>query len=647
MLNLNQLKLKTLLAGAMTLALFLTILISSFVNIVGFSSMFYEVTEQEHLPNVVERAKSQIESELRTPIALSQSVAQNTFVHDWIESGESRSELNDVLDYMQSFVDRNGAATVFWVVNGSNNYYTESGLFKQVSRSVERDSWFFNFIESGQDMNLNLDPNEETGALTVFVNVRAEDDRGNALGVAGLGYDVSSIISLVNDIQVGENGYMFLLDGNGSIVAHRDSSSVNKSLSSISRYGEMSRQILNSGSNYQLLTGEVDGEEYYVATSGLAGLDWKLVTLMPKSEITGKVSTVVWLSVGSAIVLAALFVLLAWYIASKVSTNITQVGDRLKEMSASGGDLTQRLDDTTDNELGYLAGGFNAILAKFSDLVKEIQEAEQAINQSVKNLRKTSEQSVDYSDEQQKQTQIVASAINEMGHTIADVSSVAHKTASDTTSAVNDTHETNEVMQHLSRTMTELAESMKQSENSISDLASQAEAINSVVDVINGISEQTNLLALNAAIEAARAGEQGRGFAVVADEVRTLASRTQDSTQEIRNQIERLQQATSVSLTSIQDGTKSSIELSERAQQASSALEAIRARFDSISEGNHQVATATEEQTTVVDHVNESAQQITSMANSIHESATSQIQEVETLTARAQHMREIVSQFKV
>lgn len=646
-MNLDQFKLKTLLAGAMTLALFLTILLSSFININGFSSMFYEVTEEEHLPNVVERAKSQIESELRPPIALSQSVAQNSFVHAWLQSGEASSRVREITDYMQRFIDRNGAATVFWVVNGSNNYYTESGLFKQVSRSVSRDSWFFNFMESGENISLNLDPNEETGALTVFVNVLATADNGDILGVAGLGYDVSKIIQLVNEIQVGKQGYMFLLDGSGNIVAHHNDNTVNQALTSVNEYRDVARQIQASGTDYNLFTGDVGSQEHYVATSGLAGLDWKLVTVLPRSEISGQVNSVVRLSVGSGIFLAIIFILLAWYIATKVSSNINQVGDRLKEMSASGGDLTQRLNDKTDNEIGYLAGGFNAILAKFSDLVKEIKEAENAINQSVRNLRQNSEKSVDYSEEQQKQTQIVASSITEMGHTIQDVSSVAHKTATDTHSAVQDTHDTNDVMQHLSQTMSELAESMKQSEESISDLASQAEAINSVVDVINSISEQTNLLALNAAIEAARAGEQGRGFAVVADEVRTLASRTQDSTKEIRGQIESLQQATSNSLVSIQEGTQNSLELADRAKEASSSLEAIRTRFDSISEGNHQVATATEEQTTVVEHVNESAQQITTMATSIHESAMSQITEVDTLTARAEHMRKIVSQFKV
>ena len=647
MINLKKLKLKTLLSGAMVFALFVVILISSFININGFSSMFYQVTEREHLPNVVERAKAKIESELRTPIALSQSVAQNHFVHDWIKNGEDNSQLLSIVTYLKQFINRNNASVVFWVAKQSQNYYTQDGLFKQVSQDVARDSWFFNFLASGNAMALNLDPNEVTKTLTVYVNVLAKDDQGNPLGVAGLGYDVSSIIKLVEQNKVGQNGYMFLVDGNGLVVAHRNSNFINKKLVQLPAYENLANDIQNSGENYHLFEGDVDNEDVYLATTDLEGTGWKLVTVLPKSEISSQVNSVVQLSIGSAIFLAIIFIALSIYIAKRVSSDITEVGDKLKEMAASGGDLTQRLDDTNNNEISYLAGGFNAILATFAELVKEIQSAENAILRVVNRLKTSSSTSLQHSEDQTKQTEMVATAITEMGQTISEVSSVAQKTATDTSDAVNDAHQTNEVMQNLSATMNELARSMEQSEASISDLASQTELINSVVDVINSISEQTNLLALNAAIEAARAGEQGRGFAVVADEVRTLASRTQESTQEIRSQIERLQEAAAQSLTSIQNGAKSSIELAKNAETASESLTAIRGRFDSISDGNHQVAAATEEQSAVIDHVNESSQTIADMASSIYANAQEQIKEVEVLSKRAAHMRQIVSQFKV
>jgi methyl-accepting chemotaxis protein len=644
---LDSLKLKTLLAGGMALALILTIFISSFININQFSNMFYEVTENEHLPNVTKRAKAQINANLATPIALSQGIAQNHYVQQWLLNGEDEAGTEALKNYGQRFIAEQGASAFFLVSSLSNNYYTQGGLFKQVSRSTPRDEWFFSTIDSKKDLALNLDAGEVSGALTVYVNVLAKSADGQVLGVAGLGLDVSDIIRLIKETKVGEEGYMFLLDGSGAITAHKDSSLVNQSLSDVPMFSTIESSINDSKGEFTLIDGVVNNEDAYVAVTELENLGWKLVTVQPKAEFVNKVNAVVQLSIISAVILGIIFVLLSTYIAKRVSRSITQIGDKLHNMSDSGGDLTMRLDDSAENELGYLASGFNAILGKFSDLVKEIKEAQTAINTGVNNLKRTSLESVEYADNQRGQTDMVASAITEMGQTITEVSSIAHRTAEDTSNAVKDTRETNDVMLNLANTMTELAENMKQSEASITDLASQTESINSVVDVISSISEQTNLLALNAAIEAARAGEQGRGFAVVADEVRTLASRTQDSTQEIRSQIEQLQVAATNSLKSIQDGSQKSLALADISQSASNSLSTIRSRFDAISDGNHQVAAATEEQAAVVDHINESAKTISTMSNKIHDSSKSQLEEIDTLNTRAQHMGVMISLFKV
>ena len=646
-MNLNNLKLKTLLSGAMVVALLLLIVIISVINIGGFSSMFNKVTENELLPAFVERAKLKIENELSAPVHFSESIAQNHFIQQWMKSSEPQEQLPDIVQYMQGFVDQRGATAVFWVSAISQHYYTQDGLFKTVSQSEPRDSWFFDTVRGGKDIGLNLDPDEKTKTLTVYVNVLAKDRSGKVLGVAGLGYDVSDIIDIVEQNHVGESGYMFMLDASNRIVAHPNEAFIGKSIDQLSMSSSVLSSLAGRGDDFTLFEGQVKGEDVYIAAEKLTGLGWSLVTVLPQAEIRGQVNSVIRNSVVSGIILTVIFAFIAFLFANRVSRSITQVGDKLKNMAASGGDLTQKLDDRAGNELGYLAGGFNSILNTFADMVRQVMEAEEAINHGVVNLKKTSDESLKYSEDQRQQTEMVATAITEMGQTISEVSSIAQKTASDTTSAVDDIHTTNDVMEHLSETMSGLAESMKGSESAIRELATQAETINSVVDVISNISEQTNLLALNAAIEAARAGEQGRGFAVVADEVRTLANRTQESTQEIRSQIERLQSAATSSLQAIQSGARSSSELAERAESASSSLTGIRNRFDSISDGNIQVAAATEEQSSAVEHINQSAVEISAMASGIHSQSQSQIEEIRLLTNQAEKMRRTIRQFKV
>src|SRR5690606_12077341 len=263
---------------------------------------------------------------------------------------------------------------------------------------------------------------------------------------------------------------------------------------------------------------------------------------------------------------------------------VRRVGDQLLDMSADGGDLRVRLEESGDTELAHLSRGFNAILTKLADLVNAIKSAENDINRSVEMLNQEAQHSVEFAQSQSSQTEQVATAITEMGQTISEVSGVAQQTASDTDSAVTDVAQTNQYMDEVSRTMTQLADAMFNTEKQMNELAQQAHNINTVVEVINGISEQTNLLALNAAIEAARAGEQGRGFAVVADEVRTLASRTKDSTAEIQKQVETFQKAVLTNVDAIKQGSGDSREVADKAEQTQALLHDVRSKFDRVNE---------------------------------------------------------------
>ncbi|WP_462159648.1 methyl-accepting chemotaxis protein [Pseudoalteromonas sp. GB56] len=215
-----------------------------------------------------------------------------------------------------------------------------------------------------------------------------------------------------------------------------------------------------------------------------------------------------------------------------------------------------------------------------AELVDEISVTEQAMREGIDELAAFSDSTFVATQNQRAQTDQVATAITEMGQTITEVSDIAHRTASDTEEAVRETVATNESMATTAQTMTELNDILIDVDRSIGEFANQAAEINSVVEVINAISEQTNLLALNAAIEAARAGEQGRGFAVVADEVRSLAQRTQKSTSEIREQISRLQNSSLQSQEAIAQGTQSSQKVTELTHVAVSSLQAIQQKFE-------------------------------------------------------------------
>ena len=643
----QKFKLRSIFIAFVGLALALLTLVSTLININQFSGLYYGQTEKEYLPNSVGRIAEQVRSELMPPIILSENLAANSLLHNWMLDGEtSAANHQQVLSYFKKQQQDAGASTLFWVSDFSKTYYTEAGVFKTIAATEPRDSWFFSFLNSSAKREIAIDADERSGRLTLFVNALV-DIAGKRAGVAGLGYDVSAIAQLVSEYKLGENGFLFLVDANGMIVVHRDLSLTRQNIKQISRYQPLAQQISQQSTGFSLQQAQLNDEAVYVGVQDIRDTGLKLVAVLPSVEISSAINSVISFSVIASIVLAAVFIALTVVFANSLSNSIRQVGENLLQMSGDGGDLTKRLDDSHDNELGHLARGFNAIIGKIRELVAEIQQTESAIKSGIEQLAQLANETFKSTALQRGQTDQVATAITQMGQTISEVSGIAHNTATDTENAVKDTHTTNDNMALTLETMQQLNVVMADIEQTIADFANQASQINSVVEVINAISEQTNLLALNAAIEAARAGEQGRGFAVVADEVRNLARRTQESTLEIRDQITQLQQTAQQSTKAIQQGTASSKQVAERTGQSADALLSIKQKFEAISSGNHQVAAATEEQGTVVEHINESAHLISDSAANIHHNAEQQLEAIDLLQQRAEQLRNLVTQFKV
>ncbi|EGM79731.1 methyl-accepting chemotaxis protein [Rheinheimera sp. A13L] len=643
----QKLTLKTIFIGFVLFALCVITAVSAVINTSQFSELYYSQTEAEYLPNSVGRISEEIRSEIMYPIILSESLAQNGLLHQWMRDGESKATSHaGALAYFNQLKQQSGAAAVFWVSDASKNYYTHEGLFKTISAQEERDSWFFSFLNSSLQRELAIDADERTGALTLFVNVSIEID-GKRSGVAGLGYDVSAISKMVTDRKLGQAGYLFLIDDKGMIIAHANTSLSEKNINEIPSYKAISTLTQQHQQGFSFSKAVFDDQEVYIAVQTVRDAGLKVVALLPTTEVSGAINQVILISVAASVLLAIAFVIATIYFGNWLSVQIRKVGDDLLTMAGNGGDLTKRLDDSVNNELGHLAKGFNAIIGKVRELVAEIQSTEKAIKTGIEELASLAENTFKATQTQRAQTDQVATAITQMGQTITEVSGIAHQTAADTESAVQETMATNKNMALTSATMHELNQVMVMVDQTITEFASQASAINSVVEVINAISEQTNLLALNAAIEAARAGEQGRGFAVVADEVRNLAKRTQDSTLEIRDQISQLQHTSSQSLLAIQQGTASSRKVTESTEESVRSLLAIQRKFEDISGGNHQVASATEEQGTVVEHINLSAHLISDSANEIYQNAEQQLNAIQSLQTRAEQLRLLVSQFKV
>ena len=347
-------------------------------------------------------------------------------------------------------------------------------------------------------------------------------------------------------------------------------------------------------------------------------------------------------------VLGFVFSLVAFILSQKLIVSpIQNVSSQLQQISHGEGDLTVRLDASGSDELAELAEGFNGFVEKTQAAIQQVQQATVLLHQSSENLARVSQQTVTGIHQQQSETNMAATAMTEMSATVTEVSRSA---ASASVSAQETNQQASEGYTIVSNTVNSinlLAGEVEKASGVIHRLESESESIGSVLDVIRGIAEQTNLLALNAAIEAARAGEQGRGFAVVADEVRTLAGRTQQSTSEIQEMIERLQAGTGEAVQVMSQSKEQVDKTVEQAQKAGDALSAITSSVSAINDMNTQIATASEEQASVTEGVTENVNNINNVASQTSDGAEQISQATTNLVNISNQLDELVSQFKV
>lgn len=478
---------------------------------------------------------------------------------------------------------------------------------------------------------------------TYVSTVRTIDNQlGSNGGVVSIDVTLKGLTEIVKQIKLGETGYLMLLENTGMVLV--DPKQPEHNFKPLSSLGEGYAQLAKAGKG--LVEVELNGERYMANVWPSEQLGWTFIGLIKQNDVMSSATQLTWLIALIAAVLAMFFAILGASFASVIVRPIRSVASGLEGIAQGEGDLTKNLEIRGSDETAQLASWFNQFLTAIRNLIQSIGGAATNILATSKSSTQVSSDMAEAAGRQREAVDMVSTAFHEM---VATANEVARSCSQAADSADNGQRQAREGQQQIDAAVSSvdrLSQEIEQSAQSMQQLERDSNDIQSILGTIRSIAEQTNLLALNAAIEAARAGEQGRGFAVVADEVRALAKRTADSTAEIDGLLGNLAKRTSQVTQQMHASLEVSQQSVSRIGEARNSFGLIRESVDVIRDMNTQIATAAEEQHSVAEDINRHISQIHGDAQLVAELANSARLDSQSLAGLSSELDGLVRRFR-
>lgn len=643
---------------------------------------------------IASQTRAQIEAEVNNQIIReSASVGQffaeyaqvaKTFLHSpqfqsWYQSYPGRgTDLQSVAGYQDinnTFKTISGGddniLSAFFALERSAEYFREDSRTGVDTEGPDKDDvskgyfatkrpWYIETLKHNKFFVGSPSADFTTGIVSAVVEGPVYLPDGTLLGVGGLDLHINKVGDKVEQIRYQGQGVPFLLDGKGQVVhfsaragikakANDDVAGFDKLNAGNQGFAELAAAARQGKAG--VIAVSVQGASYYAAfqpvNRDFPQMSWLVGILIPADLIDAPIRAAVGYAFAGALLILALVTLAIVLATGVIARPLQQLTDAMADIASGDGDLTRQINIKQQDEVGALAGHFNTFADKLRASLQRTQQQAGQVQSSSARLNKVVAQTHSEIRQEKLQIDAVSTAVTEMAATVQEISRNAQSTSQAAAQAEQRGQQGAQMSQLAVADMATLRDKMLVAGEVVMGLAKESENIGSVVDVIKGIAEQTNLLALNAAIEAARAGEQGRGFAVVADEVRSLAGRTRDSTDDIRRMVERLQQIAGQAEDVMAEGRAQTEQSAERAKQMQDALAAISQAISVVQQQSTQIAVATEQQTIVAEEINRNLTTITGLVDNTSSHAEELTGEARQLDGAAGTLNQVVAQFRI
>ncbi len=562
-----------------------------------------ESVEGQQLPTLLKQIGNRVDKEVSVMLTVAHSIASNPDILAWSAAGADQSGEQRLVHYLKDIVEFNQLTVASFVDRQTHRYWNQDGFLRELKNDA-LDGWFFAYKDSAKPISLSL-YNEPAQGYRLFANFQQINGRG----MSGVAKSVDELLNIINAVRIAQTGFVFLVDGQGTVIAHPDPSLLGKAnLADISSRNASSALLREKP--FSMTSSEMDADTLLFASTYVEKAGWYVIAQVPEAELYASINAgsrhiILW-----ALAIAGVFALIGIWLAGSLTKPLESLADVFQQLGQGQGDLRARIPTSEQKEIARLVDGFNKFIAHLHTTISQVAKTSNAVKASADDVAKQSHQTENSTERQRNQTLQAASALTQMGSTVNEVAQSATQAAKNAALATNNSSQGKIITQRAVLAIQGLATQIQGVSQVIQSLDAHTAAIGSILDTIRSISEQTNLLALNAAIEAARAGDHGRGFSVVADEVRTLAQRAAQATDEIQVKIDMFQQDSKSAVAQMETSRERTQEVVVTTHEIDELLDNIAKEIAHINEVNTQVATATEQQTTVVEDISKNINDI-------------------------------------